>query len=66
MIEREPKTIIPDTDLEALWTYNLGLARSGGEELQDKPSAAETDGSQTYDYVQIPLDVTVNYRARAE
>ena len=66
VIEREPKTLIADTDLEALWAYILGLARVCGEELQDKPSAAETDGSQTYDYVQIPLDVTVNYRARAK
>ena len=30
----------------------------GQEELQDKPSTAETDGSQTYDYMQIPLAVS--------
>ena len=72
MIEREeperkqPKTIAAEAYLDALWTYILGLARAGVEELQDKPSAAETDGSQTYDYVQIPLDVTVNSHARAK
>ena len=72
MIEREeperkqPKTITAEAYLDALWTYILGLARAGVEELQDKPSAAETDGSQTYDYVQIPLDVTVNSHARAK
>ena len=52
--------------MDALWTYILGLARAGVEEVQDKPSAAETDGSQTYDYVQIPLDVTMNYHSRAK
>ena len=41
----------------------LGLARAGVEEFQHKPSAAGTDGSQTYDYVQIPLNLTVNYHA---
>ena len=72
LIEREeperkqPKTITAEVYLDALWTYILGLARAGVEELQDKPSAAETDGSQTYDYVQIPLDVTMNYHARAK
>ena len=35
-----------------LWTYILGLARAGVEELQDKPSAAEIDRSQKYDYIQ--------------
>ena len=72
LIEREeperkqPRTITAEVYLDALWTYILGLARAGVEELQDKPSAAETDGSQTYDYVQIPLDVTMNYHARAK
>ena len=63
---KQPKTIAAEAYLDALWTYILGLARAGVEELQDKPSAAETDGSQTYDYVQIPLDVTVNSHARAK
>ena len=44
----------------------LGLARTGVEELQNEPSVAGTDGSQTYDYVQIPLYVTVSYHARAK
>ena len=65
--EREqPKTITAEAYPGALWTYILGLARAGVEELQDKPSAAETDGSQTYDYMQIPLDVTANHPARAK
>ena len=66
LVEHEHKNIIADIDPETLWTYSLSMARAGGEELQDKPSAAETDGSQTYDYVQFPLDVTVNHRARAK
>ena len=52
--------------LDALWTCISGLARAGGEELQDMPSAAEIDWSQTYDYVQIPLDATMSYHARAK
>ena len=40
--------------LDALWTYILGLARAGGDELQEEPSAAEIDEWQTYDYAQIP------------
>ena len=42
----------------ALWSYSLGLAEAGVVELQCKPSAAETDASQTYDCVHIPLDIT--------
>ena len=59
LIEREeserkqPKTITAEAYLDGLWTYNLGLARAGVEELQDKPRAAETDASQTYDHVQF-------------
>ena len=56
--QKQPKTITAEVCLDALWTYILGLARAGIEEVQDKPSAAESDESQTYDYVQIPLDVT--------
>ena len=63
---KQPKTITAEAYPDALWTYILGLARAGVEELQDKPSAAETDGSQTYDYMQIPLDVTANHPARAK
>ena len=44
----QPKTITAEAYLDV--PYNLGLARTGAEELQDKPSAAETDASQTYDY----------------
>ena len=64
MVEREeperkqPKTITAEVYLDVLWTYILGLARAGVKELQAKPSAAEIDGSQTCDYIQIPLDIT--------
>ena len=34
------------------------ILRAGDEEPQDRPSAPDTDGSQAYGYVQIPL---VNY-----
>ena len=50
----QTKTITAEAYLDALWTYILGLVRAGVEELQDRPSAPETDGSQTYDYVHIP------------
>ena len=46
--------ITTEVYLDALWAYILGLARAGGEELQGKPSAAEIDGWQTYDYAQFP------------
>ena len=59
-----PLVITAEVYLDALWTYILGLARAGDEELQDKPSAAEIDGSQTDGYVQIPLGVTMSYHAR--
>ena len=44
---------------DALWTYILGLVRAGVEELQNRPSAPETDGSQTYDYVQTSFRCTM-------
>ena len=50
----------------ALWTYILGLARAGVEEVQDRPEADETSESQTYDYVQIPLGIMINYHSRAK
>ena len=40
------------------WRYMLDLARAVVQELQDKPRAAETGASQTYDYVQFPVDIT--------
>ena len=49
LIEREeperkqPKTITAEAYLDGLWTYNLGLARTGVEGLQKTPRAAETD-----------------------
>ena len=52
LIEREepkrkqPKTITAEAYPDALWTYIIDLARAGVEGLRDKPSAAETDGSQ--------------------
>ena len=63
---RQLKTITTEVYLDALWTDILGLARAGVEELQYKPSAAETDESQSYDYVHIPLTVTINYHCRAK
>ena len=53
-IRFENRRVYPD----ALWTYILGLAKAGVEGLRDKPSVAETDGSQAYGYMQIPLNVT--------
>ena len=35
--EREPCTITAEGHLDALWTYILGLARAGVEEVQDRP-----------------------------
>ena len=52
--------------MSALWTYILGLARAGVEEIRDRPEADETSDSQTYDYVQIHLDVMINYHSRAK
>ena len=57
--EREqPKTITSEACLNALWSYSLGLARAGVVGLQGKPSAAETDTSQTHDCVHIPWHIT--------
>ena len=58
--EQEATPITTDGYLSALWTYILGLARAGVEEVQDRPEADETSESQMYDYVQIPLDVMIN------
>ena len=63
---KQPKTITAEAYPEALWSYILDLARAGVEELQDKPRAAETDGSRTFDYMQIPLGVTANHLARTK
>ena len=49
----QPKAMTAEVYLDALWTYTLGLARAGVEEVQDKPSTVEPDGSQTHDYVQF-------------
>ena len=38
---------------DELWAYILDLVRAGDEEPQDRPSAPDTDGSQTYGYVQF-------------
>ena len=35
---KQPKTITAEAYPGALWTYILGLARAGVEELQDKPA----------------------------
>ena len=59
-MRRQPKTTTAEVYLDALWTYIRGLARAGIEEVHDKPSAAESDGLQMHDYVQIPLGVTFN------
>ena len=70
MIEREepkrkqPETIAAEVYPDALWSYTIDLARAGVEGFRDKPSAAETDGSQTRDHVQIPLEITGNSHAR--
>ena len=61
-----PLVITAEVYLDARGTYILGLARAGSEELLDKPSAAEIDESQTHDYEQIPLDVTMSFHARTK
>ena len=53
---KQPKTITAEVYPDVLWTYTLGLARAGVEGIRDKPSVAETDGSQAYGYMQIPLN----------
>ena len=63
---KQPKTITTETCPDALWTYIIDLARAGVEGLRDKPSTAETDESQTYDHVQIPLEITGNSHVRSE
>ena len=62
----QPDTITSEAHLDARWDYIRGLARAGVEGLQDKPNAAETDAAQTYDRLRIPLDITLNYYARAK
>ena len=54
--EQKPKSITAEVYLDALWTHTLGLARAGIENVQDKASAAEFDGSQMYEYAQIFLE----------
>ena len=66
-IERkQPKTITADTHPDALWTYILNLDTAGVEGLRDNPSTAETYVLQTYDHVQIPLEITGDSHARSE
>ena len=60
------KTITTEVYLDAFWTYIRGLARTGVGELQDEPSAAETEGLQSYDYEQIPLAVAMSCHSRAK
>ena len=62
--QKQPKTITAEAYLDALRIYIIDLARAGVEGRRNEPSAAETDGSQTYDHVQIPLEITVNSHAR--
>ena len=46
--ERErSETITSEARLQELGNHSLGLARAGGDALQDKPSAAKTDALQT-------------------
>ncbi len=56
--QKQPETITAEVYLDALWTYILGLAKAGIEEVQDKTSAAEVDRSQTCEYAQKSLDAT--------
>ena len=60
------KAIATEGYVDAVWTYIRGLARAGVGELQDEPSAAETEGLQAYDYEQIPLAVAMSYHSRAK
>ena len=63
---KQPKTITSEDHLDVLRSYILDLARAGVQGRQDKPRSAETDASQMYDYVRIPLGITMNYHAKAK
>ena len=60
------KTITSEARRDEHWRYMPDLARAVVQDLQDKPRAAETDASQTYDYVQFPVDITMKYHARTK
>ena len=64
--KKQPKTITAETHPDALWTYIIDLDTAGVEGLRNKPSAAETYESQTYDHVQIPLEITGDSHARVK
>ena len=66
-IERkQPKTITAETHPDALWTYIINLDTAGVEGLRNNPSTAGTYESQTYDHVQIPLEITGDSHARVK
>ena len=64
--KKQPRTITAETHPDALWTYIIDLDTAGVEGLRNKPSAAETYESQTYDHVQIPLEITGDSHARVK
>ena len=66
LVRKQPETVTSEAHPDVPWSYTLDLARAGFQELQDVPRAAESDASQTHNYVQIPLDITTNYHARAK
>ena len=72
VVEREPavqnekKTLTLELYLDALYTYLVGLAKSGIEPCADKPTDPETEMSRSYEYVLCPLDVVMAYHARAK
>ena len=65
MLAARAKQVSVDAYLDALWTYCIGLARAGVDELHDKPSRPEDEEAFTYLYVQVPLDVMMAYHSRA-
>ena len=63
---KQPKTITSEDHLDVLRSCILDLARADVQGLQDKPRSAETDASQIYDYVRIPLGITMQCHAKAK
>ena len=72
VVEREepekqhPRQVTVESYLDGLYTYMVGLARAGVEELSDKPGTPKAEDSTSHEYVHIPLDLTLQYYAKAK
>ena len=63
---KQSRTITSEDHLDVRRSYILDLAKAGAQGLQDEPRLAETNASQMYDYVRIPLGITVDYHAEVK